>query len=248
MRLPIIAANWKMHMTTEEAKTFINELKEKVAETDVEVVICPPFTLLKTLKEITEGTNIKIGAQNMHWEEKGAYTGEISPIMLKDLYIQYCVIGHSERRKYFNETDEIVNKKIKAALNHEIKPILCIGETLDERESNKQEEVVKNQLLCALDGIDSDKIKDIVIAYEPIWAIGTGKTASSLDAGRMAEFIRETIREEFGLDISEEVRIQYGGSVKPNNISEIMNQFDIDGALVGGASLKVNDFIQIVRF
>ncbi|RKD27502.1 triosephosphate isomerase [Caminicella sporogenes DSM 14501] len=248
MRVPIIAANWKMHMTVSEAKEFVEEFKGKIEGTDVEVVICPPFTLLNTLKEITNGTKIKIGAQNMHWEEKGAFTGEISPIMLKDLNIDYCIIGHSERRQYFSETDEIVNKKVKSALAHDIKPILCVGETLDERKAEKTEEVVKKQVLAAFKDVDRELAKEIVIAYEPIWAIGTGLTASPEDANKVIAFIRETIKELYGEDISEEIRIQYGGSVKPNNVEDIMNMEDIDGALVGGASLKAESFAQIVNF
>jgi triosephosphate isomerase len=248
MRLPIIAGNWKMHMTTDCAKDFIKEIKEEVKGTDVEVVICPPFTLLHTLKELTEGTNIKIGAQNMHWEENGAFTGEVSPIMLKDLGIEYCIIGHSERRQYFNETNSTVNKKIISAINHGIKPILCVGESLDERKAGKIEAVIKKQVEEALNGVASDDMKNIVIAYEPIWAIGTGETATSEEANRVIAYIRNIVKELYDENISEEIRIQYGGSVKPHNIEELMDQEDIDGALVGGASLKAQSFAQIVNF
>ncbi|HSQ34298.1 MAG TPA: triose-phosphate isomerase [Peptostreptococcaceae bacterium] len=248
MRRPIIAGNWKMYKTIKEAIEFVNEVKDKVNNTDVEVVICAPFTLLKDLKDVTSGTNIKIGAQNMHFEENGAYTGEVSPMMLKELNMDYVVIGHSERRQYFNETNETVNKKILKALQHDIKPILCVGETLEERECNKTKEVVKLQTEMALKNVVSDKVEDIVIAYEPIWAIGTGKTSSSQDANEVISYIREVVRDLYNEEISEEVRIQYGGSVKPSNVSEIMNESDIDGALVGGASLVAKDYVELVNF
>jgi triosephosphate isomerase (TIM) len=248
MRRPIIAGNWKMHKTIKEAVEFVNEVKDKVNNTDVEAVICAPFTLLKDLKDATKDTNIKIGAQNMHFEENGAYTGEVSPLMLKELGLDYVVIGHSERRQYFNETNETVNKKILKALEHDIKPILCVGETLEERESNKTKDVVKIQTEMALKNVASDKVEDIVIAYEPIWAIGTGKTSSSQDANEVISYIREVVRDLYSEEISEEVRIQYGGSVKPSNVSEIMNESDIDGALVGGASLVAKDYVELVNF
>ncbi|SHH01300.1 triose-phosphate isomerase [Tepidibacter thalassicus] len=248
MRTPIIAGNWKMHKTIKEAVDFVNEVKDKVANTDVEAVICAPFTLLKDLKEVTKGTNIKIGAQNMHFEEKGAFTGEISPLMLKEIEVDYVIIGHSERRQYFNETDETVNKKVLKALEYGIKPIVCVGETLEERETEKTKDVVKYQVEKALENVDKDRVKDIVIAYEPIWAIGTGKTASSKDANDVISYIREVVASVCGEEVSEEVRIQYGGSVKPNNVEEIMNESDIDGALVGGASLNPSDYIELVNF
>jgi triosephosphate isomerase len=248
MRRPIIAGNWKMHKTIKEAVEFVNEVKDKVNNTDVEVVICAPFTLLKDLKDATKDTNIKIGAQNMHFEESGAFTGEISPMMLKELNMDYVVIGHSERRQYFNESNETVNKKVLKALEHDIKPILCVGETLEERECNKTKEVVKLQTEMALKDVLSHKVEDIVIAYEPIWAIGTGKTSSSQDANEVIAYIREVVRDLYNEEISEEVRIQYGGSVKPSNVSEIMNESDIDGALVGGASLVAEDYVELVNF
>ncbi|MCT4563849.1 MAG: triose-phosphate isomerase [Maledivibacter sp.] len=248
MRLPIIAGNWKMHMTKGEALDYISELKGKVEGTDVEVVICPPAILLDSLKQGTKGSNIKIGAQNMHWEEKGAFTGEISPIMLKDLSIDYCIIGHSERRQYFGETNETVNKKIKAALNHDIIPILCVGETLDIRNEGNTESLLKEQITEAFKDIDSMDAKKIVVAYEPIWAIGTGETATPEMANNAIAYIRGVIKDIYDETISEEIRIQYGGSVKPNNAEELMNQNDIDGALVGGASLKADSFSQIVNF
>lgn len=248
MRKPIIAGNWKMHMTIKEGVAFVEEIKEKVAGTDVETVICAPATLLKDLKVATKGTNIMIGAQNMHFEESGAFTGEISPVMLKELDVDYVVIGHSERREYYNETDETVNLKVKKALEFDIKPILCCGETLEQRESNATKDVVKGQIIAGLKDVPADRLQEVVVAYEPIWAIGTGKTATSAQANDVITFIRETIKELYSEEQSEEVRIQYGGSVKPANVEEIMNESDIDGALVGGASLKPDSFIELVNF
>lgn len=248
MRKPIIAGNWKMHKTINEAKSFVEEIKGSIKETDVEAVICAPYTILKDLKEVTKGTNIKVGAQNMHFEENGAFTGEISPLMLKELEIDYVIIGHSERRQYFNETDETVNKKVKKALEHSIIPIMCVGESLEQREDGDTKSIVKSQVEKGLQGINHEDIKKIVVAYEPIWAIGTGKTASSEDANEVIAYIREVIKNVSSEDISEEIRIQYGGSVKPSNVEEIMNQSDIDGALVGGASLEPKDFIELVNF
>ena len=235
MRKPIIAGNWKMHKTIAEALEFVNEVKDRVNNDKVEAVICAPFTLLKDLKQATKGTNIKIGAQNMHFEEKGAFTGEISPLMLKELDMDYVVIGHSERRQYFNETDETVNKKVLKALEVGIDPILCVGETLEEREAGNTKDVCKVQVEKALENVSKEDLAKVVIAYEPVWAIGTGKTATSEDANDVIAYIRE-------------VRIQYGGSVKPSNVAEIMNQSDIDGALVGGASLEANDYVELVNF
>ena len=248
MRKPIIAGNWKMNNTNKEAIELIEAIKENSLNDNVDAVVCVPFTALHDVKNAIKGTNIKLGAQNMHWEIKGAYTGEISPVMLKDVGVEYCIIGHSERRQYFNETDETVNKKLKSALEHGILPIVCVGETLDEREENREKEVVKNQITKGFAGVSSDYIKNIVIAYEPIWAIGTGKTASSDDANSMCGFIRETIGGLYGLEERNVIRIQYGGSVKPDNIKELMNKSDIDGALVGGASLKSSDFVGLLNF
>lgn len=247
MRKPIIAGNWKMHKTIVEALEFVNDVKYKVNNDKVEAVICAPFTLLKDLKEATKGTDIKIGAQNMHFEEKGAFTGEISPLMLKELHIDYVVIGHSERRQYFNETNETVNKKVLKALEVEINPILCVGETLEEREAQNTKNVCKVQVEKALENVSKEDLSKVVIAYEPVWAIGTGKTATSEDANDVISYIREVIANLYG-ELANEVRIQYGGSVKPSNIAEIMNQSDIDGALVGGASLQANDYIELVNF
>lgn len=248
MRKPIIAGNWKMHKTIAEAVEFVNEIKGKINNTDVEAVICAPFTLLKDLKEATKGTPIKIGAQNMHYADNGAFTGEISAPMLKELDIDYVVLGHSERRQYFKETNETVNKKVLKALEAGIDPILCIGETLEEREADKTKDVCKVQTEKALENVTAQDMKKVVIAYEPIWAIGTGKTATAEQANDVIAYVREVVKGLYGEEISEEVRIQYGGSVKPSNVSEIMNQTDIDGALVGGASLQPADFTELVNF
>ena len=245
MRKPIIAGNWKMHKTIAEALEFVNEVKDRVNNDKVEAVICAPFTLLKDLKQATKGTNIKIGAQNMHFEEKGAFTGEISPLMLKELDMDY--VGHSERRQYFNETDETVNKKVLKALEVGIDPILCVGETLEEREAGNTKDVCKVQVEKALENVSKEDLAKVVIAYEPVWAIGTGKTATSEDANDVTAYIREVVANLYG-ELANEVRIQYGGSVKPSNVAEIMNQSDIDGALVGGASLEANDYVELVNF
>lgn len=247
MRKPIIAGNWKMHKTIAEALEFVNEVKDRVNNDKVEAVICAPFTLLKDLKQATKGTNIKIGAQNMHFEEKGAFTGEISPLMLKELDMDYVVIGHSERRQYFNETDETVNKKVLKALEVGIDPILCVGETLEEREAGNTKDVCKVQVEKALENVSKEDLAKVVIAYEPVWAIGTGKTATSEYANDVIAYIREVVANLYG-ELANEVRIQYGGSVKPSNVAEIMNQSDIDGALVGGASLEANDYVELVNF
>ena len=247
MRKPIIAGNWKMHKTIAEALEFVNEVKDRVNNDKVEAVICAPFTLLKDLKQATKGTNIKIGAQNMHFEEKGAFTGEISPLMLKELDMDYVVIGHSERRQYFNETDETVNKKVLKALEVGIDPILCVGETLEEREAGNTKDVCKVQVEKALENVSKEDLAKVVIAYEPVWAIGTRKTATSEDANDVIAYIREVVANLYG-ELANEVRIQYGGSVKPSNVAEIMNQSDIDGALVGGASLEANDYVELVNF
>lgn len=247
MRKPIIAGNWKMNKTIAEAIEFVNEVKDKVQNDKVEAVICAPFLALKDLKEATKGTNIKIGAQNMHFEESGAFTGEVAPAMLKEIGVDYVVIGHSERREYFNETDETVNKKVLKALEHGIDPILCCGETLEQRENNETKAVCKVQIEKALENVSKEDIAKVVIAYEPIWAIGTGKTATDEDANDVIAYIREVVANLYG-ELANNVRIQYGGSVKPNNVTEIMNQSDIDGALVGGASLLPNDYIELVNF
>ena len=248
MRKPIIAGNWKMHKTIAEALEFVNEVKDRVNNDKVEAVICAPFTLLKDLKQATKGTNIKIGAQNMHFEEKGAFTGEISPLMLKELDMDYVVIGHSERRQYFAETDETVNKKIKAAFENGLKPIVCVGETLEEREAGKTVEKITKQTELALEGLTKEQVENTIIAYEPIWAIGTGKTATSEDANNSIKEIRNKIAEIYGQEVANGVIIQYGGSVKSTNAKELFSMSDIDGGLVGGASLKAEEFSKIVNY
>ncbi len=248
MRKPIIAGNWKMNKTIKEAVAFVNEIKGQVENTDVEVVLCAPATMLKDMKEAAKGSNVKVGAQNMHYEESGAFTGEIAPSMLKEIDVDYVVIGHSERRQYFNETNETVNKKVLKALEVEITPIMCCGETLEERESGKMEEVIKTQIVAGLKDVTAANIPNMVIAYEPIWAIGTGVTASSEQANDAVAFIRSLVKELYTEEVSESIQIQYGGSVKPANVEEIMNQSDIDGALVGGASLKADSFMELVNF
>ncbi len=247
MRKPIIAGNWKMNNTISEALNLVESIKAYTLNKDVEAVVCIPFTALTEVKKAIGGSGIKLGAQNMHWEEKGAYTGEISPLMLKEIGVDYCIIGHSERRQYFNETDESVNLKIKSALKQGIFPIVCVGETLEEREENRAETVVNNQIIKGFEGIPPESIKDIVIAYEPIWAIGTGKTASADDANTMCGFIRGIIGDLYGEE-KENIRIQYGGSVKADNIKELMDKDHIDGALVGGASLKAEDFQKLINY
>ena len=247
MRKKIIAGNWKMNKTPSETVTLINELKPLVVNDDVDVVFCVPAISLTTAIEATKGTNIKIGAQNMHFEEKGAFTGEISPLMLKELNIDYVVIGHSERREYFNETDETCNKKVLKALEVGIDPILCCGETLEERETDKTKDVVKAQIVAGLANVKAEELEKVVIAYEPIWAIGTGKTATAEQANDVIAYIREVIASIYG-EVANKVRIQYGGSVKPGNVVEIMGQSDIDGALVGGASLEPADYIALVNY
>ncbi len=249
MRKPIIAGNWKMNKTIEEAKELVMNLKKPFSEMqDREIVICPPFVLLTTMRNIIKESNIKLGAQNMFWEEKGAYTGEISPLMLKNIGCEYVIIGHSERRAYFGETNETVNKKIKAALFHNLKPIICVGEKLAEREKGITEKIIKKQITEGLTNLSAKEMLNIVIAYEPVWAIGTGKTATSEQAQEVHKFIRNLLSEKYGKNIAEEIRIQYGGSVNHKNIADLMSQVDIDGALVGGASLKAKSFTKIVEF
>ena len=248
MRKPIIAGNWKMHYTVKEAVKVANELKGLVKDAEADVVICAPYIQLPALVEELKGTNVKVGAQNMHFEEKGAFTGEIAPSMLTDLGVEYVIIGHSERRQYFNETDETVNMKLKAAYRHGLKPILCVGESLEQREAGTTKDVITNQINKAFLDVEADHAQDTVIAYEPIWAIGTGKTATSEQANETIGQIREMISTLYGAGVAAKVRIQYGGSVKPNTIKEQMAMSDIDGALVGGASLLAEDFSKIVKF
>jgi triosephosphate isomerase (TIM) len=248
MRKPFIAGNWKMYKTISEAKEFAQSFKKLYKDSDVNVAIVAPYTQLAVLKEAFSGTGIKLGAQNMFYEDEGAFTGEISAAMLAEIGVDYCVIGHSERRQHFGESDASVNKKLKKALDKGILPICCVGESLEIRESGHAEAFVREQVIAALKGLAPLEMKQVTIAYEPIWAIGTGKTATPEQAGQMCAFIRETIRELYGEEISEEVIIQYGGSVKPSNATELMNMDDIDGALVGGASLIPEDFIEIIHF
>ena len=248
MRTPFIAGNWKMFKTAAEAAAFAEEFKTLYKDTDVKTAICAPFVHLAQLKTAFEGTGIGVGAQNAHYEDEGAYTGEISVMMLEDMGIDYCVIGHSERRQYFAETDETVNKKLKRLFAGPITPILCVGENLDQREKEEQYAVVKEQLVGGLADISAADAAKLVIAYEPVWAIGTGKTATPEQAEDMCEYIRNTMEELYNEEVADAVIIQYGGSVKPANATDIMNMSNIDGALVGGASLKANDFIEIIDF
>lgn len=248
MRRKVIAGNWKMNMLPNETIDFIQELTPLVKDTKNEVVLCVPYTDLFYALLHVQDTNIKIGAQNMHWEEKGAYTGEVSATMLKSIGVEYVIIGHSERRQYFAETDETVNKKIKSALAHGLKPIVCVGETLEQREAGKTEKVVTNQIAKAFEGIEASDLEKIIVAYEPIWAIGTGKTATKEDANTTIMQIRKKLAEIYGQNEAERVIIQYGGSVKSSNAKELFEMSDIDGGLVGGASLKAEEFSKIVKF
>ena len=248
MRKKVIAGNWKMNMLPNEAISFIEELTPLVKDTQNEVVLCVPYTDLFYALLTAQNTNIKIGAQNMHFEESGAYTGEVSGKMLKAINVEYVIIGHSERRQYFNETDETVNKKIKAAFQNELKPIVCVGETLEQREEGKTEEIITKQTELALEGLTEEQIQNTIIAYEPIWAIGTGKTATKEDANNSIQAIRNKIVEIYGQMVADEVIIQYGGSVKSTNAKELFEMSDIDGGLVGGASLKAEEFSKIVNF
>jgi len=248
MRKSIIAGNWKMFNTVTEALTLVEKLKPLVKDAKGEVVICPTSVCLDAVIKAVKGTNIKVGAQNMYFEDKGAFTGEISPVMLQELGVDYVIIGHSERRQYFNETDYTVNKKLKAAFSHNLIPILCVGEALKEREAEITEEVIGKQLSLDLADLSKDQIENFIIAYEPIWAIGTGKTATADQANDTIAFIRSYVGKLFGKETAEKTRIQYGGSVKPSTISEQMAKSDIDGALVGGASLVAEDFAAIVNY
>ena len=248
MRKKVIAGNWKMNMLPGEAIEFITELTPLVKDSKNEVILCVPYTDLFYALLTAQGTNIKIGAQNMHFEEKGAYTGEVSGKMLKSINVEYVIIGHSERRQYFNETDETVNKKIKAAFANGLKPIVCVGETLEQREAGKTVEIITKQTELALEGLTDEQVKNTIIAYEPIWAIGTGKTATSEDANNSIKEIRNKIADIYGKDVAEEVIIQYGGSVKSTNAKELFEMSDIDGGLVGGASLKAEEFSKIVNY
>lgn len=248
MRIPFIAGNWKMHKSIEEAVQFAKDISSKNLKEDVEVVIFAPFTQLKDLSKAFEGSKIGVGAQNFHFEDKGAFTGEVSAEMILEVGAKYVIIGHSERRQYFGETDETVNLKLLKALKENITPVVCVGESLEEREQEKQFDIIKNQIIKAFENVSDENIEKIVVAYEPIWAIGTGKTATADQANEICAYIRKVISDKYGKELSDKLRIQYGGSVKPSNISEIMSKSDIDGALVGGASLVVDDFEQLVNF
>jgi len=248
MRKPIIAGNWKMHKVLSEATSFVEEVKGQVPSADkVDSVVCAPALFLERLVNSATGSNVKIGAQNMHFEESGAFTGEISPVALSDLGVNYVIIGHSERREMFAETDETVNQKTIAAFKHGLTPIVCCGETLEQREAGQTNQLVEGQIQKALAGLTDEQVKQTVIAYEPIWAIGTGKSSSAEDANEVCAHIRSVVANQFGSDVAEAIRIQYGGSVKPANIAEYMSQPDIDGALVGGASLEPQSFLQLLE-
>ena len=248
MRKKVIAGNWKMNMLPNEAMAYIEEFAPLVKNSEAEVILCVPYTDLFYALLNAQGTNIKIGAQNMHFEEKGAYTGEVSGKMLKSIGVEYVIIGHSERREYFAETDETVNKKIKAAFANELKPIVCVGEKLEQREAGETEKIITTQTELALAGLTNEQVENTIIAYEPIWAIGTGKTATAEDANESIKSIRNKIAEIYGKETAEKVIIQYGGSVKSSNAKELFTTSDIDGGLVGGASLKPEEFSKIVNY
>lgn len=246
-RKAVIAGNWKMNKTPAEAKELISELKPLVADASCDVVICVPYIDLFTALEETKGTNIKVGAENCHWAESGAFTGEVSAKMLKGIGVDYTVIGHSERRQYFGETDETVQKRVRAALDNDITVILCVGETLIQREQGITRETVALQTKVALQGVSADEMKKIIIAYEPVWAIGTGKTATAEQANEVNKAIREVVEQLYSKEIAESTTIQYGGSMNAKNADELVAQPDVDGGLIGGASLKAEDFSIIVK-
>ena len=250
MRKKIVAGNWKMFNNLNQSITLISEIKQELAniDTNCEVVICPPFTSLETASTLTKDSPIAIGSQNMYFEESGAYTGEISADMLLSVGCEYVILGHSERRTIFKETDELINKKVKKAIAKGLKPIFCIGETLQEREENRTEKVIEVQVKAGLNSVTAEEFKNVVIAYEPVWAIGTGKTATPDQAQEVHKFIRNLLVELYGNDIANNTVIQYGGSVKPENASDLMSMPDIDGALVGGASLTAASFLGIIKY
>ena len=248
MRKPIIVGNWKLNKTSAQAVELVKSLRTELDRvSDVEVAVCPVFTALSAVRSALQGSSIGLGAQDLYWDDEGAFTGEVSAPLLKAEGVQYVIIGHSERRQFFAETNETVNKKIRAALKHGLIPIVCVGETLAEREANKTFHVNEEQVKKSLSGFKPEELAKLVIAYEPVWAIGTGKTATSAQAQEVHQFIRGLLAEISNDKIAKSVRIQYGGSVKPENTTELMSQADIDGALVGGASLKSESFIQIVK-
>ena len=245
-RRAVIAGNWKMNKNRAEAKELITELLPLVKDADCEVVLCTPYTNLETALALTEGTNVKVGAENCHWAESGAFTGEISAEMLRELGVQYVIIGHSERRQYFGETDETVAKRLRAALNAGLKGILCVGETLEQREAGITEEVIAIQVKKALAGVTAEELRRVILAYEPVWAIGTGRTATEEQAGEVNGFIRGLLARLYGEAVAEGTTIQYGGSMNAKNAAGLLAQPDIDGGLIGGASLKAPDFAAIV--
>ena len=247
MRKKVIAGNWKMNMLPNETINFIEGLSQEIKDVKNEIILCVPYTDLFYALLTAQNTNIKIGAQNMHWKEKGAYTGEISGQMLKSIGVEYVIIGHSERRQYFAETDETVNLKVKSALENNLKPIICVGETLEQREHGETEKIIESQIKLALKDLTKEQIRAIIIAYEPVWAIGTGKTATPEEANNVIKYIRKQIKELYNEEIAENIIIQYGGSVKSVNAKELFNMSDIDGALVGGASLNYKEFSEIVN-
>ncbi|MCI8413327.1 MAG: triose-phosphate isomerase [Clostridia bacterium] len=248
MRKPIIAGNWKMNNTIAEAQKLIGELKPLVADAAAEVVICVPYTAIQKAAELTAGSNIAVGAENVAWADKGAFTGEISAAMLKEVGATYVIIGHSERRQMFGETDETVRARTAQALKNGLKPIVCVGELLSERESGKTEEVVRRQTEGAFAGLTAADMENVVIAYEPVWAIGTGKTATAEQANETIAYIRSVVKNMFGAQVANALRIQYGGSMNPANATALMAQPDIDGGLIGGASLKAEDFAKVVKY
>ena len=247
MRKPIIAGNWKMNKTPSEAKALVEALKPLVADAGCDVVVCVPALDFAAVKEAAEGSNIGVGVQNMHWKESGAYTGELSAAMIKEAGAQYVIIGHSERRQYFAETDETVNKKVLAAVAAGLIPIVCVGEKKEEREAGYTNPLVTYQTQIALTGLTAAQVENVVIAYEPVWAIGTGKTATAEQAAEVCTFIRTTVRHLYGARIARSITIQYGGSMKPSNAAELLGQSDIDGGLIGGASLKPAEFVEIIN-
>ena len=248
MRKPIIAGNWKMNKTPEEAKELVSQLKPLVAEADCDVVVCVPAVCFGAVKGCIEGSNIKLGAQNVHFAASGAYTGELSVDMLKASGVEYVIIGHSERRQYFGETDKTVNQRVKAAVAGGLKPIVCVGELKDERENGYTNAIVEYQTHMALNGLTPEQVKGVVIAYEPVWAIGTGLVATDEQANETIGVIRKALERGFGKDVADAVRIQYGGSMNPKNVKGLMAQPEIDGGLIGGASLKAPDFSQVVLY
>ena len=248
MRKPIIAGNWKMNKTPEEAKALVSELIPNVKDAACDVVVCVPAVCFQAVGELVKGSNVKLGAQNVHFAQKGAYTGELSAEMLKACGVEYVIIGHSERRQYFGETDITVNKRVRAAIAGGLIPILCVGEMKDEREAGYTDAIVEYQTRMALTGLTADEVRDVVIAYEPVWAIGTGLTATDEQANETIGVIRKAIARQYGADTADAIRIQYGGSMKPGNVKGLMAQPEIDGGLIGGASLKAPDFTQVVLF